>query len=86
MNASAAPALTWIQQLTACIRWQHRMNADISANDHVHRCGESATHPIELYCGTLAALLLLAGSSPQRRHALPTHRSTAHSGVSNCRI
>jgi hypothetical protein len=42
----------------------------------------SATHPIEPCCGTLAALLLLAGTSPQRRHALPEHRITAHSGAS----
>ena len=42
----------------------------------------SATHPIEPCCGTLAALLLLAGTSPQRRHALPAHRITAHSGAS----
>ena len=42
----------------------------------------SATHPIELCYGTLAALLLLAGTSPQRRLALPAHRITAHSGAS----
>ncbi|MFY7940919.1 MAG: hypothetical protein ACOVOX_08430 [Burkholderiaceae bacterium] len=60
------------------------MNAHISTHDHAHRSGESATHPIDLRCGTLAALLLLAGTSPQRRRALPTHRIAAHSGVSNC--
>ncbi|MFM8901445.1 MAG: hypothetical protein ACKOF9_16095 [Burkholderiales bacterium] len=42
----------------------------------------SATHPIELHCGTLAALLLLVGMSPPRRRALPAHRITAHSGAS----
>jgi hypothetical protein len=41
-----------------------------------------ATHPIAPCCGTLAALLLLAGTSPQRRRALPAHRITAHSGAS----
>jgi hypothetical protein len=41
----------------------------------------SATHPIEPCCGALAALLLLAGTSPQRRHALPALRITAHSGA-----
>ena len=44
--------------------------------------GQSATRPIEPCCGTLAALLLLAGTSPQRRLALPAHRITAHSGAS----
>ena len=34
--------------------------------------------------GPLAAMLLLAGRSPQRRHVLPAHRITAHSGVFNC--
>jgi hypothetical protein len=62
------------------------MNAEISSHDHFHRSGESATHPIEPRCGALAALLLLAGTSPQRRLALPAHRITAHSGVFNCRI
>jgi hypothetical protein len=42
----------------------------------------NATHPIEPCCGALAALLLLAGTSPQRRRALPAHRTTAHSGAS----
>jgi hypothetical protein len=44
--------------------------------------GPSATHPIEPCCAALAALLLLAGTSPQRRLALPAHRITAHSGAS----
>jgi len=42
----------------------------------------SATRPIEPRCGMLAALFLLAGTSPQRRLALPAHRITAHSDVS----
>ncbi|XVJ70224.1 MAG: hypothetical protein HEQ39_11665 [Rhizobacter sp.] len=62
------------------------MNTDISTHDHFHHLGESATHPIEPRCGTLAALLLLAGMSPQRRLALPTHHIAAHSAVFNCRI
>ena len=33
-------------------------------------------------CGTLAALLLLAGTRPQLPCALPAHRITAHSGAS----
>jgi len=47
----------------------------------VRQSGESATHPIEPRFGTLAASLLLAGMSPQRRRALPAHRIAAHSGA-----
>ena len=60
------------------------MKPDFCGHDRVHLLGESATHPIEPRCGTLAALLLLAGMSPQRRRALPAHRIAAHSGAPNC--
>ena len=60
------------------------MKPDFCGHDRVHLLGESATHPIEPRCGTLAALLLLAGMSPQRRRALPSHCIAAHSGASNC--
>lgn len=53
---------------------------------HSHGCGNSATHPIERRYSTLAALLLLVGTSPLRRRALPTRCITAHSGASNRRI
>ena len=59
------------------------MKPDFCGHDRVHLLGESATHPIEPRCGTLAALLLLAGMSPQRRRALPSRRIAAHSGASN---
>ena len=66
------------------------MNIDSCGHDRVHLLGESATHPIEPRCGTLAGLqavlLLLAGMSPQRRRALPAHCIAAHSGASNCRF
>jgi hypothetical protein len=62
------------------------MNIDFSSHNIVHLLGESATHPIEPRCGALAALFRLAGTSPQQRHALPSHRITAHSGASNCRF
>jgi hypothetical protein len=39
-------------------------------------------HPIALRWRTLAALLVLAGMSLLRPHALPAHPSTAHSGAS----
>ena len=63
-------------------RWLHRMHTEISTHDHRHRLGQSATHPIQPRCGTLAALLLVAGMSPPRRRALPAHRTTADSGAS----
>jgi len=72
--------------LTAFLSWHDRMNTEYRSHDHAHLQGESATHPIEPRCGTLAALLLLAGMSPQRRRALPARRITAHSGASNCRF
>ena len=43
------------------------MNIDTCGHDRVHLLGESATHPIEPRCGTLAALLLLAGMSQSQR-------------------
>jgi hypothetical protein len=75
---------TWKPQLTASLRWLHRINTEVSTHGHPQRLGDSATHPIEPRSGTLAALLLLAGTSPRRRRALPAHRITAHSGASNC--
>ena len=72
------------------------MFIDLSSFDCIHLSGDSAAHPIALRYGTLAALLLLAGMSPQRpvqakrrtrlRQALPAHRSAAHSGALNCRF
>ena len=64
------------------------------AHDPRHLVGDSATRPIEPRCGTLAALLLLAGISPRSRsalfsahpRALQAHRITAHSDASNCRF
>ena len=60
------------------------MNADVRNHDQHHRMGYSATRPIRPRCGALAALLLLAGTSPQRRRALPAHPIAARSGASNC--
>jgi len=60
------------------------MNSGFRTHDHLHHSGDSATHPIEPRWRTLAALLLLAGMSPQRRRALPAHPIAAHSGASNC--
>jgi hypothetical protein len=60
------------------------MNTRVCAHEQIHLLGDSATHPIEPRCDTLAALLLLAGMSPQRRRALPARRIAAHSGAFNC--
>ena len=60
------------------------MNIKTWSHNRHHILGEIATHPIEPRCVTLAALLLLAGMSPQRRPALPAHRIAARSGASNC--
>ena len=40
------------------------MDTEISSHHHPHRLGQSATHPIEPRCGTLAALLRLALHEP----------------------
>ena len=61
---------------------RHFMNADLLGFECQIQFVPTATHPIELCCCTLAALLLLAGTSPHRRLFLPAHRITAHSVVS----
>jgi hypothetical protein len=50
------------------------MNAHFLGFECQIQFGPSATHPTEPCCGTLAALLLLAGMSPQRRHACRAHQ------------
>jgi MYXO-CTERM domain-containing protein len=62
------------------------MNTEIFDHEVIHLMGEGATDPIEPPGSALAALLLLAGSSPLRRRALTAHPLTAHSGPSNCRF
>ncbi len=62
------------------------MNINVFAFVDRHPSGERAMCPIEPRPTRLAALLLLAGSSLQRRHALPDTPPTAHSGASNCRF
>jgi hypothetical protein len=46
----------------------------------------SAASPLAWRFGLLAALLLLVGSSPLRRRALPAGRFAMPSGLLNCRI
>ena len=60
------------------------MNTHIFDRELTHLMRDGATRPIEPPWGTLAALLLLAGTSQPRRRALPAHPMTAHSGASNC--
>ncbi|WP_431777518.1 hypothetical protein [Ottowia caeni] len=62
------------------------MNTRFLCSDNAHPFGESATHPIRPPSGTLAALLVLAGTSLPRPHALPAHPMTTCSGAFNCRI
>jgi len=62
------------------------VDIDYGSHEYAYLSGENATHPIEPPWGVLAALLLLAGSSPPRRRAFPAHPMTAHSGVSNYRF
>ena len=52
----------------------------------VHPLGETATVMIARFCGSLAALLLLAECSLRRRRALPESRKNAHSRPSNYRF
>ncbi|MDR2154965.1 MAG: hypothetical protein LBE78_08065 [Burkholderiaceae bacterium] len=70
--------------MTACYPQESRTDGDFRDFDDLHRLGESATHPIRPPSGALAALLVLAGSSLLRPHALPAHPMTACSGASNC--
>ena len=65
---------------------QHNMTTHIFGFECQIQFVSGATHPIEPCCGTLAALLLFAGTSLKRCLVLPAHRITAHSGASNCRI
>lgn len=62
------------------------MGIDFSSHEGDHLPGANATHPIEPPWGALGALLLLAGTSPLRRPAFPSHPMTTHSGASNCRF
>ena len=48
-----------------------------------HLLGETATGAIARFCGSLAAVLLLAECSLRRRRALPESRKNAHSHPSN---
>ena len=48
-----------------------------------HLLGDVATGVIARFCGSLAALLLLAECSLRRRRALPESRKSAHSHPSN---
>jgi len=72
--------------LTACHDLQSLMNTTIVSICTAHLPGESATHPLVRRFGLHTALLLLVGTSPLRRHALPAPRLAGTSGAFNCRI
>ena len=59
---------------------------DVWDNLSVRRQGENATSAIARFCGSLAALLLLAEYFLRRRRALPESRKNAHSHSSNYRL
>ncbi len=59
------------------------MNVEIGAHAGNHPSGDIAAHPIEPRCDALAALLRLAGTSPQRCRGLPARRIAARSGAPN---
>ena len=59
------------------------MDIDICDFDGEHLLGESATHPIEQLATRLGVLLLLEGSSIQRRSYYPDAPPAAHSGAFN---
>ncbi|MCF8167042.1 MAG: hypothetical protein K9K38_03920 [Rhodoferax sp.] len=59
------------------------MNTHFIGFEGHHLLGESATYPIEPLTTRLGSLLLLAGSSLQRRRAYPDAPPAAHSGTSN---
>ena len=69
--------------LVTCSPLEVHMDADRSDHEAAHLQKVSATYPIEPPWDTLAALLLLAGSSQPRRRALPARPMTAHSGMSS---
>jgi hypothetical protein len=62
------------------------MNTTVFAFDRVHLMGDVTMRPPVSRLPRHAALLLLAGISPLRRHALPGTPSTALAGASNCRL
>ena len=62
------------------------MNIDSGCFDDLHLLGECATHSPAPRSPRHAALLLLAGSSPLRRLALPGTPITALASVFNCRF
>lgn len=51
--------------------------------DNLHPLGESATQPTRPPSGTLAALLVLAGTCLPRSLVLPAHPMTTCSSASN---
>jgi hypothetical protein len=81
-----SPTGSWNRQLTALFPLPGRMKSTFQGFDGVHLMGERAMHPSAPRSGRHAALLLLAGRSPLRRHALPGTPITALSGASNYRF
>jgi hypothetical protein len=62
------------------------MDIDIRSFDAVHLLGDSATHSPTPRSARHAALLVLAGMSLPRPHALPGTPITALASAFNCRF
>jgi hypothetical protein len=62
------------------------MKLDFSGFDHTHLLGENATHSPAPRSPRHAALLVLAGISPQRPRVLPGTPITALASAFNCRF
>jgi hypothetical protein len=65
---------------------QSRPVNTLSVGGHITISVNSAARPLVWRFGPLAALLLLAGTSPLRRRALPAARLASPSGAPNCRF
>jgi hypothetical protein len=74
------------RQLTACLPLQGRINIDLFSFDGVHLLGDTATHSPAPRSAHHAALLVLAGMSLPRPHALPGAPITAPVSAFNCRF
>jgi len=59
------------------------MNSSVSGFDHAHQMGEPATRPIAGLPGSLAALLVVAGSDHAPPRALPDNPADPHSDAFN---
>ncbi|HRP30081.1 MAG TPA: hypothetical protein PLG77_16770, partial [Burkholderiaceae bacterium] len=84
--SDAAMKSPWKRQLTAADSHESRVDTDVPGSVRTHLSGDCATHSPAPRSTRHAALLLLAGTSPQRRRALPGTPITALASAFNCRF